>query len=66
MSELAGVPDVELVLEHGAPCEVLSGYIKRHTPDLVVVGSRDQPHHASELTAMLLSEPHCDVMLCRG
>ncbi|MDR5874213.1 universal stress protein [Halomonas sp. CUBES01] len=65
MSELAGVPDVELVLEHGAPCEVLGGYIKRHTPDLVVIGSRDQPHHASELTAMLLSEPHCDVMLCR-
>ncbi len=66
MRELEGVPDVELVLEQGAPCDVLQAYMKRHTPDLVMIGSRGQPHHTSQLTEMLLCEPHCDLMLCRA
>jgi len=66
MRELEGVPDIELVLEQGQPCNVLHDYMKRHTPDLVMIGSRGQPHHTSQLTEMLLSEPHCDLMLCRA
>lgn len=66
MRELDGVPDIELVLEQGAPCEVLQAYMKRHTPDLVMIGSRGQLHHTSQVTEMLLSEPHCDLMLCRA
>ncbi|MEA2120187.1 universal stress protein [Halovibrio sp. HP20-50] len=66
MRELDGVPEVELVLEQGAPCDVLQAYMKRHSPDLVMIGSRGQPHHASQVTEMLLSEPHCDLMLCRA
>lgn len=66
MRELDGVPDIELVLEQGAPCEVLQAYMKRHTPDLVMIGSRGQLNHTSQVTDMLLSEPHCDLMLCRA
>lgn len=66
LRELDSVPDIELVLEPGQPCEVLQAYIKRHSPDLVMLGSRGQPHHASQLTQALLSEPHCDLMLCRA
>ncbi|WP_249977268.1 universal stress protein [Vreelandella olivaria] len=66
MRELDGVPDIELVLEQGHPCDILQDYMKRHSPDLVMLGSRGQPHHASQLTEMLLSEPHCDLMLCRS
>ncbi|MGP9630084.1 universal stress protein [Halomonas sp. AOP42-C1-46] len=65
MGELEGVPEVELVLEQGAPCDVLQAYMKRHSPDLVMIGSRGQLHHVSQLTEMLLCEPHCDLMLCR-
>ncbi|NYS61150.1 universal stress protein [Vreelandella salicampi] len=65
MRELDGVPEVELLLEPGSPCDVVNDYMKRHTPDLIMIGSRCQPHYASQLTEMLLSEPHCDIMLCR-
>lgn len=64
--ELDGVPDIELILEPGPPCDVLQDYIKRYSPDLVMLGSRGQPHHTSHITEMLLSEPHCDLMLCRA
>ena len=65
MRELDGIPDIELVLEPGQPCDVLHDYIKRHSPDLVMLGSRCRPHQPNPLTDMLLSEPHCDVMVCR-
>lgn len=65
MGELEGVPEVELVLEQGAPCDVLQAYMKRHSPDLIMIGSRGQLHHISQLTEMLLCDPHCDLMLCR-
>lgn len=61
-----GAPDIELVLEPGTPCEVAKDYIKCHSPDLVMMGSRGQPYHTSQLTQTLLSEPHCDLMLCRA
>ena len=66
LRELDGVPDVNLVLEQGAPSDVLQAYMKRHSPDLVMIGSRGQPHHINQLTEMLLCEPHCDLMLCRA
>ncbi|TVP43552.1 MAG: universal stress protein [Halomonas sp.] len=66
MRDLDGVPDIELVLEQGAACEVLQAYMKRHSPDLVMIGSRGQPHHVSHVTEMLLNDPHCDLMLCRA
>jgi len=65
LRELDGVPDIELALEPGQPCDVLHDYVKRHSPDLVMLGSRSRPHQTNPLTEMLLSEPHCDVMLCR-
>ncbi|GGW32862.1 universal stress protein [Halomonas sp. NyZ770] len=65
MDELQGVPDTQLVLEPGNPCDVLGDYIKRHSPDLVMLGSRSRPQQPNPLTEMLLSEPHCDVMICR-
>jgi len=65
MDELQGVPDTQLVLESGNPCDVLGDYIKRHSPDLVMLGSRSRPQQPNPLTEMLLSEPHCDVMICR-
>lgn len=65
MDELQGVPDTKLVLEPGNPCDVLGDYIKRHSPDLVMLGSRSRPQQPNPLTEMLLSEPHCDVMICR-
>ncbi|MED5459366.1 MAG: universal stress protein, partial [Pseudomonadota bacterium] len=65
LRELDGVPDIELALEPGQPCDVLHDYVKRHSPDLVMLGSRSRPHQPNPLTEMLLSEPHCDVMLCR-
>ncbi|WP_417420534.1 universal stress protein [Halomonas sp.] len=61
-----GAPDIELVLEPGTPCDVVKDYIKCHSPDLVIMGSRGQPYHTSQLTLSLLSEPHCDLMLCRA
>ncbi|MGP5018871.1 universal stress protein [Vreelandella alkaliphila] len=66
MRDLDGVPDIELVLEPGQPCDVLQDYMKRHSPDLVIIGSRGQPQHTSQVTEMLLGEPHCDLMLCRS
>ncbi|WP_346796827.1 universal stress protein [Halomonas sp. Bachu 37] len=66
MEELAGVPEVELLLEQGEPCEVLMRHIRRDTPDLVIMGSRSQLNHHSHITATLLAEPHCDLMLCRA
>lgn len=66
MAELSGVPEVELVLEQGDPCEVLMRHIRHDTPDLVVLGSRSQPNHQSHITSTLLAEPHCDIMLCRA
>ncbi|MDR5899291.1 universal stress protein [Halomonas vilamensis] len=65
MREIDGVPAVELLLEPGSPCDVVKDYMKRHTPDLIMIGGRSQSHYASQLTEMLLSEPHCDIMLCR-
>ncbi|RUR31271.1 universal stress protein [Vreelandella nanhaiensis] len=61
-----GALDIELVLESGTPSEVVQGYIKQHTPDVVMIGSRGQPYHSSQLTQTLLSEPHCDLILCRA
>ncbi|HCR98395.1 MULTISPECIES: universal stress protein [Halomonas] len=64
--ELDDAPDIELVLEPGTPCEVTQDYIRYHSPDLAVMSSRSQPFHSSQLTQALLSEPHCDLMLCRA
>ncbi|MFC7368944.1 universal stress protein [Vreelandella zhaodongensis] len=65
MRELDSVPDIELVLEPGQPCDVLHDYVKCRSPDLVMLGSRSRPHQPNPLIEMLLSEPHCDLMLCR-
>lgn len=66
MSELDCVPDLELVLEQGDPLEVLLTRLRRQPPDLLALGSRGQLGRHSHITEALLSEPHCDIMLCRA
>ncbi|WP_148252500.1 universal stress protein [Aidingimonas lacisalsi] len=66
MSELDAVPDVELKLEQGDPPEVLMGRLRQQPPDLLALGCRGQMGRQSPLTEQLLSEPHCDIMVCRA
>ncbi len=66
MAELDDVPEVELVLEQGAPLEVLMNRLRRQPPDLLALGSRGQLGRHSQITESLLAEPHCDIMLCRA
>ncbi|WP_163559218.1 universal stress protein [Halomonas sp. NO4] len=66
MSELDDVPEVELVLEQGDPLEVLLTHLRRQPPDLLALGSRGQLGRQSHITEALLTEPHCDIMLCRA
>lgn len=66
MAELDDVPEVELVLEQGAPLEVLMNRLRRQPPDLLALGSRGQLGRHSQITERLLAEPHCDIMLCRA
>ncbi|SFT51997.1 universal stress protein [Halomonas saccharevitans] len=66
MGELDDVPELELVLEQGDPLEVLMTRLRRQPPDLLALGSRGQLGRQSQITERLLSEPHCDVMLCRA
>lgn len=63
--ELDDVPTIELVLEQGNPLDVLMTRLRRQPPDLLALGSRGQVGH-SLITERLLSEPHCDIMLCRA
>ncbi|MDX1467592.1 MAG: universal stress protein, partial [Halomonas sp.] len=66
MGELDDVPELELVLEQGDPLEVLMTRLRRQPPDLLALGSRGQLGRQSQITERLLSEPHCDIMLCRA
>ncbi|SDK01644.1 universal stress protein [Billgrantia gudaonensis] len=66
MSELDDVPELELVLEQGDPLEVLLTRLRRQPPDLLALGSRGQLGRQSHITEALLTEPHCDIMLCRA
>ncbi|MGM0785393.1 MAG: universal stress protein [Pseudomonadota bacterium] len=66
MGELDDVPELELVLEQGDPLEVLLTRLRRHPPDLLALGSRGQLGRQSHITEALLTEPHCDIMLCRA
>ena len=66
MNELDDVPELELVLEQGEPLSVLMTRLRRQPPDLLALGSRGQLGRQSQITEQLLSEPHCDIMLCRA
>ena len=66
MAEIDDVPEVALVLEQGAPLEVLMNRLRRQPPDLLALGSRGQLGRHSQITESPLAEPHCDIMLCRA
>lgn len=66
MSELEDVPDLTLEIEQGEPLEVLLSRLRRQSPDLLALGNRGLLGRRSRITAALLSEPHCDLMLCRA
>lgn len=66
MAELDAVPELELELEQGDPLDVLMGRLRQQPPDLLALGCRGQKGRQSQLTEQLLSEPHCDIMVCRA
>lgn len=66
MSELDAVPDIELVLEQGDPLDILMYRLRHQPPDLLALGSRGQLGRHGQITESLLTEPHCDIMLCRA
>ncbi|MGQ7246421.1 universal stress protein [Halomonas sp. V046] len=66
MSEFDQVPELELVLEQGEPLEVLMAHLRRQPPDLLALGNRGQVGRRSQITKRLLTELHCDIMLCRA
>ncbi|GEN22730.1 hypothetical protein HCU01_06790 [Halomonas cupida] len=66
MEEFNQVPELELVLEQGEPLDVLMAHLRRQPPDLLALGNRSQSGRHSQITSRLLSELHCDIMLCRA
>lgn len=66
MSELGDVPELELELEQGEPGEVLLNRLRHQPPDLLALSSHARLGRHGHLTERLLSEPHCDMMVCRA
>lgn len=66
MGEVDAVPELSLELEQGDPLEVLLTRLRRQPPDLLALSYRGQRRQQSRLTARLLAEPHCDIMVCRA